>query len=305
MIRLLTGENEFALLEEQRRRIAEFLVDNDAFGIERLDAAELDIPRLRDALLQLPFLVQKKLVVIKNVFAVKLIQDTLLDLLHQVPEEIDVLLIDPKSDKRTRLYKELSAHKQVSEYAQLKGSALEKWVVEYASQKGGTISNTTARYLIDRVGDGQMLLARELEKLSVFGTIDRQLVDTHTEQALRSTVFNLLDKIFAHNTDDALRLYDALLATKTDPSEILSLIGWQLHVFALVKYAGSGTGSDIAKLVGIHPYVAGKALQVVQTMSAETVKESVRKTLMTDEMIKTSPVDPRDAVRVLLLQLGE
>lgn len=304
MVRLLTGDNEFALLAEQRRVVAEFLKEHDAFGLERLDADELEVSRLRDALLQLPFLVSKKLVVIKNVFAVKLMQEAILDLLGKIPDEVDVLLVDAKADKRTKLYKQLVASKQVDEFQSLKGAVLEKWVREYAVEQGGSITADVVRHLIDRIGLVQMQLAREIEKLSVFGEITRELVGTHTDQALRGTVFDLLDRTFAGDIDSALGLYDQLLAHKTDPSEILALIGWQLHVIALVKYAGEGSAADIAKATGLHPYVVGKTLAVVRTMTLDDIKQSVARALEADISIKSTPVDSVDVVRVLILELA-
>lgn len=304
MISLLTGANEFLILEEKHRVVDDFLKSNDAFGLERLDADELDIPRLRDALLQLPFLASKKLVVIKNVFSNKQIQESLTTLLNQVPDEVDVLLVDPKSDKRTKLYKQLMGAKQVHEYVSIRPQELATWAVTYAGELKGSITQADAFYLIDRVGPDQMLIARELEKLSVFGVITKSLIDTHTEQALRGTVFDLLDKTFSGRVDDCLKLYEELLIGKADPSEILGLIGWQLHVFLLIKYAGPGAPADVSKLTGVHPFVVGKALNVVRTMSLESVKRAVAKALDADIMIKTKPVDSADVVKVLLLELS-
>jgi len=304
MVTLLTGANEFLISAERQRIVDEFLNDNDVFGLERLDAEELDASRLRDALLQLPFLVNKKLVVIKNVFSNKGIQEALCHLLGQVPDEIDVLLIDPKSDKRTKLYKQLASAKQVQECVNLRPQELVSWTVDYATKLGGSITQSDSSYMIDRIGPEQMQLARELEKLAVFGAITKDLIDTHTEQALRGTVFDLLDKTFSGKTDESLKLYDQLLSNKTDPSEILALIGWQLHVFSLVKYAGPGAPADVAKLTGVHPFVVGKALNIVRTMSLENVKLAVAKALDADIMIKTKPVDSVDVVRVLLLELA-
>lgn len=305
MIRLLTGENEFALQQAQKGIVGTFLSKFDAFGLERLDADEMDVMRLRDAVLQLPFLVSKKLVVIKNVFSSKAIQEAVLDILAQIPDEIDVLLVDAKSDKRTRLYKELTSQKKIELFDSLKGNALVRWGQDYAKSLGGTISAVDMEYLVNRVGTSQMLLARELEKLSVFGFIDKNLIDTHTQQALRGSIFDLLDLVFRSKTEGALMLYDQLIANKTDPSEILSLIGWQLHIFALIKYAGDGAPGDIAKMIGVHPFVVGKAQAVVRTMSISNVKKAVTLALEADMAIKTTPADSHDVVRVLLLSLSE
>ena len=70
MIVLLTGENEFAVDQEKQRYISAYLKENDMFGLEYLDAEDLESSRLRDAVLQMPFLVSKKLVIIGKPFQI-------------------------------------------------------------------------------------------------------------------------------------------------------------------------------------------------------------------------------------------
>lgn len=304
MIILLAGENEFAILQEQKRLIEAYLKDNDSFGLERLDGEELDSARLRDAVMQLPFLVSKKLVIISKVFSSKAILDLLQDLIPTIPDDVDVILVDTKADKRTRLYKELLSSKRLHDFPSLKGQALEKWASEYAKELDSSLSSTDARYLVDRVGTNQMLLAREIEKLSQVAMIGRDDINDLTDQSLNSTVFDLLDITFSGNYKRSLELYEKLVANKTDPSQVLALIGWQLQVFALVKYAGEGNSGDIAKKTGLNPYVASKAMGVVRGLSSTQIKNGVRATLNTDIKIKTTSTDPTDAVRVLLLELS-
>jgi len=304
MMKLLTGKNEFEILRERKRIMSEYLKENDSFGLERLDGENLDISRLCDAVLQLPFLVSKKLVIITTPFMNKLICEALLDMYRQIPDEIDVVLVDSKADKRTKLYKELSAGKMVQEFLAFKGSSLEKWVTTYTAEHGSNISQDDARHLIDRVGANQMRLAREIEKLAYDEHIDSTRIDTLTDQSLRNTVFDLLDKTFASKTAEALRVYDDLLANKTDPNEVLALVGWQLHVIALVKYAGEGSSAEIASKTGLHPFVAGKTIYVARRLSAEQIKNSISSALHTDIAIKTTNIDTADAVRVLLLELS-
>jgi len=304
MVTLLTGDNEFAIAHEQKQIIDHYLAEYDAYGLEKLDAEELDLSRLRDAVMQMPFLVNKKLVILYKPFVSKLVVELFSELSDDIPVEIDVLLVDAKADKRTKLYKQLSASKLVKEYPALKGSALEKWMIEYSALHGSSISTADAGYLVDRVGSGQMNLAREIEKLSYVDTITRTEIDALTDQSLQSSVFDLLDKTFAGKKDHALQMYDQLLANKTDPSEVLALIGWQLHVLALVKYAGEGSSPDVASKTGLHPFVAGKAIYIARALSSVQIKQSVQSALNTDIRIKTSATDAADAVRVLLLELS-
>ncbi len=304
MIVLLTGENEFGISIKQKQLISEYLRSNDSFGLERLDGEVLEISRLRDGVLQLPFLVSKKLIIISKPFSNKLICEALLDIRMHIPDEIDVVLVDSKADKRIKLYKELYADKMVQEFVALKGAGLEKWVTHYATEHGSNISQGDARHLIDRVGADQMRLAREIEKLAYDELINTARIDSLTDQSLRNTVFDLLDKTFAGKTTDALRMYDDLLANKTDPNEVLALLGWQLHVIALVKYAGEGSSAEIVSKTGLHPFVAGKTIYVARRLSAEQIKTSISSALRADIAIKTTNIDAADTVKVLLLELS-
>ena len=304
MIVLLCGENEFAVSAAYQKKVSDFLVQHDAFGLERLDGETLEPTQLSGALLQLPFLASKKLVVVKSIFANKLSSEKLIEILPYVPDEVDVVLVDSKADKRTRLYKTMLKNGQVIEHKNLSGSGLEKWAVSYAAESGGSILPATAAYLVDRVGDSQILLAREIEKLAPLGDMSMAHIDELTEQTMQSTVFELLDKVFAGKQAGALDVYDRLVVVKTDPSEIIALVGWQLHVLALVKYAGPGAPSDVAKLTGLHPYVVGKALNVVRSLTSDQLKYAVSRTLEVDVQIKTGLVDAASAAKVLIAELS-
>jgi len=303
MIRLLCGENEFAVFAEQKRFVDNFLKEHDAFGLQKIDGGEVEFSALRDALMQLPFLVSKKLVVIRSPFVSKPVLELLDDLYGQVPDEIDVILVETKADKRTRLYKRLQKEGAVQEYLSLKGSALVKWIVDYARELGSEIKTIDAEYLIERVGTSQMILARELEKLAIDKPINREIIEQRTDQQLQSTIFELLDYVFAGNSDGSFRIYDELLAQKIDPSEILPLVAWQLNIFAVVMYSSSKNPSDIASSARIHPFVIGKALKATSKISKQNLKKAIAMTLDADLKMKTSSGDSEDVLRVLLLKL--
>lgn len=303
VIILLTGENEFEVQKEKRRIIDAFLKEHDAFGLEQIDAVDAEPERFRDALLQLPFLVARKLVIINDSFVSKPAQEKLLDLYEQIPGEIDLVLVDTKPDKRTKLYKTLQSHKQIQEFDALKGLSLTRWVEAYTKELGSTISGPDAEYLIDRVGTNQMMLARELEKLAIDSLITKDVIGSRTERHLQATIFELLDAVFSGNDNRTLEIYDELLVGKTDPSEIIALISWQLNIFATVIYSGSTDSGEIARKTKIHPYVVGKALKVTKNMSKQDLKIAVGRVLDADLRIKTSPSDPEDVLRVLLLKL--
>jgi hypothetical protein len=58
-------------------------------------------------------------------------------------------------------------------------------------------------------------------------------------------------------------------------------------------------------MIGVHPFVVGKAQGIVRTMSTGDIKNAVASALEADVAIKTTSADSHDVVRVLLLSLSE
>ncbi len=304
MVRLLCGDNEFAVLAEKERLVLEFLENNDQFGLERIDGSTVSTDILKDALLQLPFLADKKLVVISRPFESKNAIELIDRCLEQVPDSIDVVLVDPRPDRRTRLYKSLAQKKWVETFDSLNGLALSRWVSDYAKACGSQIDKAGIEVLLSRVGPNQMMLAREIEKLSAYDQINQTLIEEAVDKRLESTVFELLDATFQKDRYKALRIFDELLSIGTDPSEIIGLFSWQLSVFAACVYSRSKQASEIAKKYRIHPFVAGKALNATKALSKNQLKEIITLTINADLKIKTSGTNSKDELKVLILGIA-
>lgn len=304
MIRLIYGDNEFALTAERHKTVTSFLEQYDAFGFEYIDASESAEGRLREAVMQLPFLVERKLIVITGLFDSKNALDFLTQNLDAIPSDIDVLIITTKPDKRTKLYKTLQAQKSVTEFPVLSASQLTLWARNYALQLNAELSVNNAQLLVDRVGLSQMLLAREIEKLATEEEISAEAIQRMTEQHLTGTVFDLLSAVFSRKVNDALGIYDTLLSVKTDPAEIISLVAWQLHVFSVVSFARDKTNDNIARSAKLHPFVVSKATAAVRGISREQLSHAISLTIEAELRIKSQGASPEDTVRVLLLELS-
>ena len=109
MITTLCGENGFALQRELKSRVDAFVAEHGDLALERLDAAEVDVARLQEALTSLPFLASKKLVVIRSGSANKQFMEQAATWLSDLPETTDVIIADAKLDKRSSYYKYLKA----------------------------------------------------------------------------------------------------------------------------------------------------------------------------------------------------
>lgn len=306
MIITLTGSNDFARTLSLRQLIDEFVAVHGDMALEKLDGEEAAFARLQESLQSLPFLAARKLVVLRAPSANKQFTEAAEALLKDLPETTDVLIVEPKLDKRLSYYKLLKKATDFREFTELDANGLAKWAADYVKARGGTLGVGDARVLIDRVGMGQQLLQNELDKLLLYELkITRAEIELLTERQPQSTIFELLDAAFAGDATRALALYREQRALKVEPQAIIGLLGWQLHVLALVKAAGPRAADDIAREAKISPFVVRKSQGIARAQTAVRLKKMVGDLLALDVQLKTTATDADEATQHFLLTLTE
>lgn len=293
------------MLQRELRRIVDgFVAEHTDMALEQFDGEEAAFDRMREALQSLPFLASKKLVVLRAASANKGFIESAEALLTDLPETTDVVIAEPKLDKRTAYYKYLKKQTEFHEYHELDIPGLAGWLVGFATELGGSLLRRDAVYLVERVGVNQQLLSNELPKLVHYNpAVTRETIDLLTDKTPQSTIFELLDAALAGKSKQALELYREQRAMKVEPQQILALLGWQLHVLALVKTAGERDAADIAREAKINPYVVRKSQGVARRMTLAQVKKLVHDTLILDIRLKSESIDADEALQNLILTL--
>lgn len=306
MITTLTGPNSYMLQHELKRIVDEFVAEHTELGLERLDGEESDYDRIRESLESLPFLAGRKLVVIRSAGANKQFAENAERLLKDLPETTDVVIVEPKLDKRLAYYKLLKKITDFKEFGELDGPQLARWLVNEAENQGGKLSQGDANLLIGRVGTNQQLLANELAKLLLHQPeVTKETILLLTDQTPQSTVFDLLDAALAGRTKRAIELYQEQRIQRVEPVQIIALLAWQLHVLALVKTAGNRSVGDIASQAKLNPYVVRKSQAIADRLSLAELKKLVRDVRKLDIRLKSESIDPDEAMLHLLMQLGQ
>lgn len=306
MTTVLTGENSFLLRAELNRLIGLFEAEYTDMGLEQLDGEEASYDKIREALESLPFLASKKLVVLTQPSSNKEFLEKSAELLASVPETTDVILVEPKLDKRLSYYKFLKKNAQMNEFKEPDQRGLVEWATSWAELGGGSLSANDARYLVERVGQNQQLLSHEITKLITYNPqINRQAIDLLTDKTPQSTIFELLDAALNGQSQKALELYDQQRFLKVEPQQILALLAWQLHVLAIVKTAASRSSSEIAKQAKINPYVVSKSQNLAKKLSLMQIKRLISQSLELDIKLKSQPIDADQALTNLLVSIGK
>jgi DNA polymerase-3 subunit delta len=249
---------------------------------------------------------QQKMVVIYKPSSHKTFSEDFEKLAKQVPETTEIVIIEPKLDKRTSYYKNLKKNTNFIQFDELDETALTQWLTKEAVEKQGKITSADARYLIQRVGTNQQLLTNELEKLIIYNPqISRASIELLTEPSPQSSVFDLLEAAFAGNKKKALQLYHEQRQQKVEPLMIMGMLTWQLHVLAIVQTAGERSVSEIASEAKVNPFVVRKSQQIARNLNRSRLKELVKNLLELDVKLKSQSINADDAVSQYILDLAE
>jgi DNA polymerase-3 subunit delta len=305
VITTLTGENEVERAAELRRRVAEFEAEHGDMAVERLDGEEATYERLCEAAQSLPFLAARKLVVLRAPGTNKDFAEKFEEFVQGVSETNDVIILEPKLDKRLVYYKQLKKLTDFKDFAALDANGLVRFAVDYVKSRSGVLGSGDARLLIERVGTNQTSLRHELDKLLTYDThITRESIELLSEKTPQSSVFELLEAAFSGNAQRTMRLYDEQRALKVEPQQIIAMLAWQLHVLAVVKTAKERSVEDIARVAKLNPFVVRKTQGIASRITLPRLKELITTLREFDVRTKTEGILPDEVVRYYLLQLS-
>jgi DNA polymerase III delta subunit len=304
MILVLTGTNDFARRAELKRTTTEFVATYGDFGLETIDASDVEYGRLLEGVASLPFLAPRRMIIMSNPAGNKAFLDNPEQLIKAVADTTDLIVDERKFDKRLNLFKILKKHASVKEFNDLDEHGLKTWLTQEATKRGGTLNNADVAYLVSRVGANQMGLHNELDKLLAYSPkIDRVSIDMLTEPLPQSSVFDLLDAAFMGNEKRTIELYQDQRQQQVEPQYVMSMIAWQIHIIAVVKFNEKDSPESIASKAKLNPYVVRKTLGLTRNLSQKQVKDLVSRALALDVRLKSEMIDADDAVQHFLISI--
>jgi DNA polymerase-3 subunit delta len=302
VIIVLTGENEVLRQEALRQIVERFITEYTDMGLERLDGDEVDNLRIREAAQSLPFLAARKLVVLRAPSANKEFVETFERFVDTIAETNDVVLVEPKLDKRLAYYKQLKKLTDFREFAVLTGNDLARYLSDYAKTQGGSLNTADATALIDRVGTNQLVLRNEVDKLVAYAPeVTRKSIELLIDRTVQSSIFELLDAAFAGNSVRAMKLYDEQRDMRVEPQQIIAMLVWQLHILAIVKAATGRSTDTIAKEARLNPFTVRKTLELARRISPVQLKKLIHDLRTFDVRLKSENLNADEVVRYYLL----
>ncbi len=308
MIYLVQGENQFrvdAALTE---------LTQSADEVVRLDGAALTRETLHEALFAVSLFAAKRVVIIDELGKHKALWETLPE--RGGDTETDIVLYEPRPDKRLKTYKWLAKHAKVIDCGHLLASdtyAAEKWLKGYAKEQGVALTSEQASDMVRRAvrTDGgskpiidQQLLATAVGQLRDAPAVTTEVIDTVLAPSVYENVFNLLGTALDGKLDEVERQV-ASMRTSEEGYMVLGLLASQLSQLAALVLAGPGRSIDeVAKATGAHPFALRSQQKYASRTSLESLTRYIELLKTADAQIKTSSTDPWTALDIALTKVA-
>jgi len=287
MITVLTGANSFEIDHALREIVTSF--DGRA---EKVDGATLELKQLPDLLMGSTLFADKRLVIIKDIASNSSVWEKLPEWLARLSDDIQLVLVDVKLDKRTTAYKELKKMADVKEFAPWTDrdqQYAETWLIHYSKSIDLVLDKKLAHHIVARVGVDQWQLASAAQKLLFVDSVTPEVINSIIDANPSENVFQLFELALEGDTRRIHEMIRTLELTE-EPYKLFALLASQAFQLAAVTAAES---SDVpTKDFGIHPFVASKLTRYARRLGRPGARRIVKAFAETDADLKTSRGEP-------------
>ncbi|HMU94405.1 MAG TPA: DNA polymerase III subunit delta [Anaerolineales bacterium] len=316
---LLYGNDEFAISRKLKDFESDFTDPTTAdMNTTRLEARTMTENELNNAVNAMPFLAPKRLVFISGPsgkFNNPSTRKKFLEFLEKAPDTAKIVLfetIEPKEAEKHWLTKWAEKNKpQVKPLGFFlpKQRDMPGWIINEAKNLGGQIDPPAAARLAEMVGVDTRQAGMELSKLLAYVNWARPVHGSDVEAVCivtsQQSVFDFVDALSQGNGKSAQKLLHRLLENE-DP---FSLWGMVVRQFRLLIQAreildGRGNKDDVARALGVHPFVAEKTTGQAARFTMESLESIYHRLLGIDERVKTSQITLDLALDTLVVELA-
>ena len=283
---------------------------------DSLEARSMSEDELNNAVNAMPFLASKRLVILSNPSAKynnPSARKKFETYISNVPDSARLViheLMEPKETEKHWLIKwsKNSTAIKTQSFMLPKQRDMAGWIINEVKNQNGKIEPQAAAKLAEMVGVDTRQAGMELSKLLAYVNWDRPVQGSDVEPVCivtsQQTALEFAAALSPGNGKVAHRLLHRLLENE----DAFALWGMVVRQFRLLIQAreildGRGNKDDVARALGVHPFVAEKTTGQAARFSIESLESIYRKLLGIDEMVKTSQITLELAMDTLVVEL--
>lgn len=308
---LLYGEETYLKNFYKDKLIAALSRPGDTLNFSVFSGRSVNSEELISLADTLPFLAEKRLIVVKDSGFFKKTDERLAEYVKNVPSETVIVFVEDEVDKRGKMYKAVNASGYAAEMKTPEERELRQWVAAQLKKYGKKVRQSTVEAFIGRVGTDMQTMSSELDKVvSYVG--EREIVEDSDIMEictvhLSNTVFDLVDAIAAGRQKAAMDLYYEMIMAKEPPMRILFLIAREFNSLLETKVLAS-EGADkktIASKIGRPPFVVGKYQSLASRFTAAYLRQALTDCIDMEESVKTGKITDRLSVELLIIKYSK
>ena len=314
----LFGNDEFAITRKLKEFEADFTDPTTAdMNTARLDARALNENDLNTAVNAMPFLAKRRLVLLANPSAKynnQAARKKFLEFVEKAPDTTRLVmyeLVDARDADKHWLLKWAEKNQKLIQsraFMLPRLNDMTGWIINEMKQQGGQIEPRAADMLKEMVGVDTRQAGMEIAKLLAYVNWARQVTVQDVEAVCivtsQQSVFDFVDALSSGNGKSAQHLLHRLLETE-DPFTLWGMVVRQFRLLIQAREILDGRGGkeDIARALGVHPFVAEKTSGQAAHFSMESLESIYHKLLRIDEGVKTSQLTLELAMDTLVVEL--
>jgi DNA polymerase III subunit delta len=305
--------------------------DMAEMNTSRMDGKSSSLNDLRSAALAMPFLTERRLVIVEDALhsfsgqGKQSVRKDFLSLLESLPQTTALVLVVPDSRryrKGTYEWETLNEkhwlinwtheHQQqalVVDCALPTDAEMIQWVRAKAVELGGSFTQPAVSVLVEYVGNNTQRAAQEITKLLTYVNFERPVDDDDvrrlTAQEQQANIFDMVDAIGGRDAQTALDTLHILLE-ESDPLPLFGMIVRQFRLLLQTReLLDSGSSPDtIARTLKQHPYVIQKISGQARRFDLPVLESIYHQLLKIDVDGKTGGMDVGLALDVLIARLA-
>ncbi|HEU0293607.1 MAG TPA: DNA polymerase III subunit delta [Anaerolineales bacterium] len=314
----LFGNDEFAITRKLKDFDSDFTDPTSAdMNTARLDARAMNENDLNTAVNSMPFLAKRRLVLLANPSAKynnQAARKKFLEFIEKAPDTTRLVMYEQVEARDLEKHWLVKWAEKNQKLIQPRAFMLPRlkdmtgWIINETKQQGGQIEPRAADMLKDMVGVDTRQAGMEITKLLAYVNWARQVnvqdVEAVCVVTSQQSVFDFVDALSNGNGKSAQHLLHRLLETE-DPFTLWGMVVRQFRLLIQAREILDGRGSkeDVARALGVHPFVAEKTTGQAAHFSIESLEAIHHQLLRIDEGVKTSQVTLDLALDTLVAEL--
>ncbi len=305
---LLCGDEAYLRRQYRDRVIKALMGDGDLMNLHCFEGKGIEPGEVIDLAQTMPFLAERRVLIIENSGFLKRGGEALAEYLAAPAPTAFFVFVETEIDKRSRLYKAVTAKGRVIECKTPEEAVLKRWVVELLMKEGLRITQRDLDFFLEKTGTDMENIRGEAEKLICYcmgrDAVTAQDIDEICARRTESRIFEMVDAVADKKQKRAMELYYDLLTLKEPPMRIIFLIARQFNLLLQVKEL-KNKGYDVRGIgarTGLADFIARKYAAQAQKFKESELKQAVKDCVEAEEAVKTGKMNDVLSVELLIVK---